>query len=189
MIFRFSPLPLVLVALFAFSGVLHCEEEKSKEEKKARKERRQKKAADSAMQAAFPPELTSMFPIGREFKGVAIPSYTEDVLKSVMNADSVTRINEQFLDLVNLRILIYNSEGEPETTIFMELAAYDLLAGELRSKTPSRIEQPRFTMTGDQLIFETQSQRTRLIGNVHVVIPDASEFTPLMGLPAGSPSN
>lgn len=186
MTFRFPQFSVMVVALFAFSMSLHGDEA---EEKAAKKERRNKRAANEAMQAAFPPELASMFPVGREFKGVAIPSYTKEELTSVMKADSVTRIDEQFLDLVNLRIYIYNSEGEPETTIMMDEAAYDLIIGELASKTPSRIEQPRFTMTGDKMIFETQTQKTRLVGNVHVVIPDASEFTPFFGLTPGAPTN
>lgn len=134
--------------------------------------------ANQVMQSTLPPELTSMFPVGREFYGVAIPSYTEEKLKSVMRADTVVRINERFLDLTNLIVFIYNGKGEQETTIQMDKAVYDLNLGQLESKTPSKIEQEQFTMTGDVMTFESQSQVSHLRGNVRVVIPDASGFTP-----------
>ncbi len=140
-------------------------------------------AATLAMQAAFPPELKEMFPIGRVFKGVAIPSYTGENLKSVMHASSITRIDERYLDLIDLVVLVYNGSEEPETTISMDEAAYDMATGVLRSKTPSKIEQPKFVMTGDTMIFHQQTQVSRLEGNVKVVIPDADKFSPDMGTP------
>lgn len=137
------------------------------------------------VKSILPPELTEMFPIGREFKGVAIPSYEGERLSSVMRADTVMRVDEQFLDLTNLVISVYNAAGEPETIISMEEAAYDLFIGELRSKTEGKIDQPQFTMTGDTMIFETESQISRLVGNVVLVIPDAGTLGPAFGVPFG----
>ncbi|MEM7603590.1 MAG: hypothetical protein AAF357_19530, partial [Verrucomicrobiota bacterium] len=107
--------------------------------------------ANGVLQGALPAELTKLFPIGREFKGVSIPSYDETRLKSVMHADTIIRVDDKFLDLTNLVIQVYNGAGEPETTISMDEAAYDLTIGVLTSKTPSEIKQPRFTMTGDKM--------------------------------------
>ena len=139
--------------------------------------------ANRVMQAALPANLTNLFPIGREFKGVAIPTYDDIRLKSVMNADSIIRINDQFLDLTNLVILVYNGAGEPETTISMAEAAYDLTIGVLTSKTPSEIKQPRFTMTGDKMIFDSNTQVSVLEGNVRVVVPNAGKMIPQFGIP------
>lgn len=152
------------------------------------KGKRAQREAEAAVKSALPAELTRHFPIGREFKGVAIPSYEGDRLKSVMNADTVTRVDEQFLDLTNLVVHVYNSEGEPDTTITMEEAAYDLLAGELASKTPSKIEQPRFTMTGDKMIYQTEAQVARMVGNVVVIVPDAKNLAPDFGFPGTTPA-
>ena len=140
--------------------------------------------ASLVVEAAFPPEITAMFPVGRIFKGVTIPSYTGENLKSVMRASSVTRIDERYLDLTDLIVLVYDSREKAETTISMEQAAYDMQTGELRSKTPSRIEQSKFVMTGDKMIFHQQSQVSKLKGNVRVIIPDANQFGPSMGLPS-----
>jgi hypothetical protein len=155
--------------------------------KRAEREAAEKALAEKAVKGAMPAELTENFPIGRTFKGVAIPSYTDDALKSVMTADSVVRVDEQYLDLVNLIVHVYNGKGEPETTISMDKASYDLVIGELASKTPSRIEQPRFTMTGDKMTFQSGSQIARLIGNVKLVVPDVGDLAPGFGVP-GAPA-
>ena len=154
--------------------------------KRAEREAAEKALAEEAVKGALPDELTANFPIGRIFTGVAIPAYTDDALKSVMTADSVIRVDEQYLDLVNLIVHVYNDAGEPETTISMDEASYDLVIGELASKTPSRIEQPRFTMTGDKMTFHSGTQVARLIGNVKVIVPDVGELAPGFGIPGAA---
>lgn len=129
----------------------------------------------------LPPELVTMFPVGREFKGVAIPRYDGTKLQSVMRSETVVRINEQFLHLTKLTIDVYNGAGEPETTISMDEAEYDLTIGEMASKTPAKIEQPRFTMTGDKMTFETKTKVSRMIGNVRVIIDDVGDLGPQFG--------
>lgn len=140
--------------------------------------------AQAIMRQALPPELTTLFPIGREFLGVSIPSYREQDLHSVMKAATIVRVDDQFLDLQDLVIYIYNSEGEKETTISMDAAKYDLTIGELTSETPAKVEQPQFTMTGDKMVFDTHTQVSRLVGNVVVTIPDAGDLVTDFGLPA-----
>ncbi|MBL9158259.1 MAG: LPS export ABC transporter periplasmic protein LptC [Verrucomicrobiales bacterium] len=176
-----------VLLLGAFVAAMGQEVERPRKGGKNKGKRAQREA-EAAVKSALPTELTQHFPIGREFKGVAIPSYDGDRLKSVMNADSVTRVDEQFLDLMNLVVHVYNSEGKPETTITMDEAAYDLVAGELASKTPSKIEQPRFTMTGDKMIYQTESQVARMVGNVVVIVPDAKDMAPDFGFPGTVPA-
>ncbi|MDA8632654.1 LPS export ABC transporter periplasmic protein LptC [Verrucomicrobiales bacterium] len=189
---RLSLIPWLLASLLVASGAIaeplpaQDEERKanssaSDEEKERQREVRKK--ARQAMGSALPAEITSAFPIGREFVDVSIPSYEEDTLKSVMTANSITRINDQYLELINLVISVYNAEGEVDTTIHMDEAAYDLTTQTLQSKTPARIEQPRFTMSGDTLTFDTKSQFSRLEGNVVVIIPDVGNAFPVLGMP------
>jgi hypothetical protein len=195
MMFRTSSLPLCLAAtlLAAPAGPL-CSPELLAQDAPAIKS-----AINSALdpgdaeqlgagllQAALPPEVTSLFPIGRAFKGVSIPSYQGTELRSVMHAEVITRVDEQYLDLVKLVISVFNSAGEPDTTISMDEAAYDLVLGELRSKTPATIAQAQFTLTGETMIFDAASQVSRLVGNVRLVIPDIdsiAQFGP--ALPVG----
>lgn len=156
--------------------------------KSAAKGTRVKGEAEKAVRGALPPELTQYFPIGSTFTGVSIPSYEKDRLKSVLTSETVVRVDEKYLDLHQLVIFVYNSDGKPETSITMEEAAYDLVEGMLTSKTPSKIEQPRFTMTGDTMTFETATQVARLTGNVLVVVPDAASLAPDFGFPGSGRS-
>ncbi len=183
--FSIRGLPCLLALFVVALGSAPAQEDQP-EGKGRRKGPRAAKPAEEAVKSALPSELTDHMPVGREFRGVAIPSYTNDKLKSVLTADSVTRVDEQFLDLVNLVVHVHNAEGKPETTISMDEAAYDLVSGELRSKTPSTIEQPRFTMTGDTMTFQTGSQVARLVGNVRLVVPDAGQIAPGFGLPGAN---
>ena len=189
---RLSLIPWLLASLLVASSaiveLLPAQDEERKanssasdEEKERQREVRKK--ARQAMGSALPAEITSAFPIGREFVDVSIPSYEEDTLKSVMTANSITRINDQYLELINLVISVYNAEGEVDTTIHMDEAAYDLTTQTLQSKTPARIEQPQFTMSGDTLTFDTKSQFSRLEGNVVVIIPDVGNAFPVLGMP------
>ena len=136
------------------------------------------KNAQRAVRRALPKEMAELFPIGRVFKGVIVPSYEGDDVDSVMNSAIVKRIDKNHLDLTKLKIDFYNSEGNPDTTIRMERAEYHLGTGVLTSKTPAKIEQEEFTMRGDRMTFDTETQVSRLVGNVRVIIPDASGLTP-----------
>lgn len=134
------------------------------------KEKEEEKNAQTAMRKALPQDMAEIFPIGRVFKGVAIPSYGDEDLESVMNSDIVKRISEDFVNFTNLVIIFYNSVGKPETSIQMDKAQYNLVTGILTSKSPANIEQEKFTMRGDQMTFEVDSHFTQLIGNVRMLI-------------------
>lgn len=133
------------------------------------------------VQAAMPVELMAMMPLGREFKGVVIPSYSGNTIKSVLRADTVVRVNDEYLDLTNLTITVYSASGTPETVISMDLAAYYLARSEMVSKTPATIEQKQMTMSGDVMTFDTQSQSSTLKGNVKVVVNNVGRMAPEKG--------
>ena len=133
--------------------------------------------ANTAGRNVIPREMTSLFPVGRVFTGVKIPSYEDDKLQSVLEADTITRINRTFLKLTDLVVKIYNAQGNLESTIRMKEARYHLLTRELESTTPARVEHEKFVMTGDKMTFDTVREVSTMKGNVRVVIPNAKEFT------------
>ncbi len=139
--------------------------------KRRSKEKKAPQTAQTVMQKALPPELAQLFPIGRIFKGVVIPSYGDDsAIESVMNSAIVTRVSKDYIDFTDLVIFFYNSGEEPETSIQMDQAQYNLESGILTSRTPAKIEQKQFTMRGDKMTFEAESRLAELIGNVRMLI-------------------
>ncbi|MDF1814519.1 MAG: LPS export ABC transporter periplasmic protein LptC [Verrucomicrobiales bacterium] len=133
---------------------------------------------------AIPAEFSELFPIGRTFSGVKIPSYTNDVLKTVLEAEAITRVNDTYLDLSNLVLKVYNPEGGIESTVEMKEARYHLITGQLLSQTPAKVNHEKFVMTGEQLGYDTTTELSTMKGNVKVVIPKAREFTGNFGLDA-----
>ncbi|MEM7698715.1 MAG: LPS export ABC transporter periplasmic protein LptC [Verrucomicrobiota bacterium] len=145
--------------------------------------------AAQILSATLPQELTQMFPVGREFRGVVFPSYSEDTLSSVMTAGSILRVDERYMELTDLVITVYKDGKTADTTIKMDEAIYDLVSATLESRTPAAIEQEQFTMTGDVMTFETPTQISRLRGNVRLVVPDAGGFTPNFGFDGTKPND
>ncbi|MCB1078756.1 MAG: LPS export ABC transporter periplasmic protein LptC, partial [Verrucomicrobiae bacterium] len=127
-------------------------------------------------EGGIPPELASLFPIGRVFQGVRIPSYSGDSLGSVIHSQFMKRADDEHLEMEMLEIVIYNA-GEPDTRILTDRAIFDTVAKTLRSTTPAKIVQSQFEMNGDRLIFDTNSRTGHLSGNVKTVIHDAENFS------------
>ena len=134
-----------------------------------------------AAPGVIPKDVAALFPMGRVFTGVKIPSYSDDDLKSVLEADTITRLNRAFLKLTNVVIKVYNTDGELESTVKMKVARYNLARQELQSTTPARIDHEKFVMTGNRIGFDTKNDVTRLKGNVRVVVPKATQFTGNLG--------
>lgn len=145
-------------------------------------------ATSHAAPRAIPKEMESLFPIGRTFRGVKIPSYSDNNLQMVLEAEEITRVDAIYLDLNNVLIKTYSSDGSVETRIVMKEARYHMVTGKLFSKTPAEVKHEKFTMTGEQMSFDTVEEVSTMEGDVRVVIPKASEFTGGFGLPdAGNP--
>ncbi len=128
----------------------------------------------------IPKEFSDRIPIGRTFRGVKVPNYDKNtsLLATVMEAESITRVDANRLDIVNLTIRTYDAEGGVASTIFMAEAEFHLIERKLRSKTPAEVDHTQMNMTGDVLSYDMTTEIVTMEGNVRVVIPDAgSQFS------------
>ncbi len=119
--------------------------------------------------------LAALFPIGRVFEGVKIPSYSGDTLSSVVHADFMRRADDEHLEMEMLEIVIYTA-GEPDSRILTDRAIYDMDSGTLRSTTPARIMQKQFEMRGDRMLFDSETRIGHLSGNVKTRIHQAADL-------------
>jgi len=133
---------------------------------------------------AIPPEMTQFFPVGRTFTGVKIPSYSDNVLKSVLEAETVTRIDETYLDITNLTIKSFSAAGKVDSTVKMDKAQYNLTSREMVSKTEAIVNHEKFVMTGDQMGYDTERDVSTMKGRVKVVVHNAKQFTGNFGMDA-----
>ena len=135
-------------------------------------------AADSAevQEGSIPIGIEKMFPVGRTFFGVRIPSYTGDQLDSVVTTEVMKRVDEEHVDMETLVIQVY-SEGQPDTKIMMDKAIYDMEEDKLTSRqTPPEILHSQFKMVGDKMTFDREARVGHMIGNVKMTIFNVESF-------------
>lgn len=112
-----------------------------------------------------------LFPIGKPWLEVRVPRYDEkDRLTSIMHSQKLTREDLHLLQMEGLTLAMF----EPDRTTSLRLktakGTYDLRTKELKTRTKTFIEHPRFDMQGDSLVFDTQSGKGKLNGHVEMVI-------------------
>jgi hypothetical protein len=127
-----------------------------------------------------------LFPVGKPWRDVRVPRYDDqDRLASIMHSETLTRESLKLLQMEGLTLAMF----EPDRTLSLRLKTakgiYDLGTKELKTRTKTFIEHPRFDMQGDSLVFDTQSGKGKLNGNVEMVIYASSleKFQPPGGLP------
>ncbi|MCB1063153.1 MAG: LPS export ABC transporter periplasmic protein LptC [Verrucomicrobiae bacterium] len=119
--------------------------------------------------------MAALFPIGRVFEGVKIPSYSGDALGSVIHADYMRRADDEHLEMEMLEIVVYNA-GEADSRILTDRAIYDMKAKTLRSTTPAKIVQKQFEMRGDRMFFDSITRVGHMDGNVKTLIYQVDQF-------------
>jgi len=126
---------------------------------------------DSKEDGREPPAIGALFPIGREFSGVKIPSYSGDILNSVVTADTMVRVDDEHMEMNALVITLFGGPEEDDTLITTERGVYDLKSESLTSRSKAYITRDgQFDMVGDRMVFNGASQEGRLIGNVQMKI-------------------
>lgn len=119
--------------------------------------------------------MNQLVPIGRVFRGVKIPNYSGDTLGSVVNADFMRRADDEHLEMEMLEIVNYN-KGVPDSRILTDRAIYDIEAKTLRSTTPAKIVQEQFEMTGDRMIFDSNTRIGHMSGRVKTRIYQVDQY-------------
>lgn len=118
--------------------------------------------------------IAKILPEGRTLKGVKLPSYTGDRLSSLMTADTMERLDEKHLGMDELQITMYAGAGEADTLISTDRGVYDLVKEEITSDTRTLIEQEGvFDLEGDSMIFDANTQKGRMTGNVKMLLYQA----------------
>lgn len=115
-------------------------------------------------------------PAQRPNRGIWIPSFSNGILSSVVEADVVTRIDEQRLFAENMTILLHGTEDKDEVKVDMPSATFHMTSQMIRSNERSKVSRADFDLEGDSLIFDTTTSQGRMTGNVRMTIHDAKSF-------------
>ncbi|CAN5232475.1 hypothetical protein BH23VER1_BH23VER1_18220 [soil metagenome] len=121
--------------------------------------------------------LAGIVPLGKTHEEIIYPTFAGGKLNSVMTAKTATRNNDEFLDLTDMTIELYEN-GVSSFNIILQTAAYFLETKTLASDQHTVIKGKAFTISGDSMVFDTESGQGQLEGNIKMVIDDIQAFTP-----------
>ncbi|QIF02056.1 hypothetical protein [Roseimicrobium sp. ORNL1] len=161
-------------------------EGKGKGKAKAEDGEKPKEAAASAATAQGPAVPTTglyafgkMLPLGQAHRDMEIPSFKNGAPSSMLQAKTMTRTDEENMFLEQMNIWMYGPPGEADKDLRVQLrtAIYHMPSNIIASEERSRITRSDFDLQGDSLIFDTASGQGKMVGNVTMVLHDASSLT------------
>lgn len=117
-----------------------------------------------------------LLPLGQKNLDVKIPSFKDGLPSSLMRAGSMTRIDDEYMEMEKLDIRMFGDVREKDVRVQLITGEYHMPTQLLSSEQRSRISREDFQLEGDALVFDTKSQQGKMTGNVKMVIFDSSSF-------------
>jgi len=175
----------VALSLWLFCATIQAQEPQPKAPAATEQSKAASPVANSEIAAATSP-LTAFgrqIPAMRPNRGIWIPSFVNGVRNSLVEADVVTRIDDNRLEAENMTINLYGAEAKEDVEITLPSATYHMTHQILRSDERSKVSRADFDLEGDSLIFDTMTSQGRMTGNVRMTIHDARGFMDSMNNP------
>lgn len=116
------------------------------------------------------PEFNIPVPEGMPVRGIKIPHRNEDgELLMVFEAEVAQRIDENRIEMENLRIDAFDDDGEK---VFIELphSIFNVETRILQGDKNALIKREDFEITGDSVEFNTRTRNGIVRGNVKMTI-------------------
>ncbi len=125
-----------------------------------------------------------VLPLGQKNRDVKIPSFRDGNPSSFVRAASMTRLDDEKMDMERLDIRMYGDTEEKDLRIMLPTATYDMATEVLSSEDRSRISRKDFDLQGDTLIFDTRTQQGKMTGHIHMIIRNPDSFRAQSDKPA-----
>lgn len=117
-------------------------------------------------------------PIGHEAKGLVLPNYDLDGhLLGRFEAATASRIDEQHVRFINLKMLTFDEHQKPDLKVEMTEAVLNLDTRVIHSNQRTKIKRTDFEIAGDKMEFNTTTHQGTLTGNVHMTIFNQTELS------------
>lgn len=126
-----------------------------------------------------------MIPLGSRSRGVRIPAFDNGKPSSLIIADAMTRVDDNRLFSEKLVIHVYAEKKEEDMRIDMKTGTYNMDQQILSSTERSRVSRPDFQIEGDGMVYDTKSAQGKMVGNVEMIIFDASAASQKMNIQTG----
>lgn len=120
-----------------------------------------------------------MLPVGQAHRELEIPSFKNGAPASMVMAKTMTRTDDENMFLEQMNIWMYGPPGEADKDLRVQLrtAIYHMPTNIIASEERSRITRSDFDLQGDSLIFDTATGQGKMVGNVKMILHDASALT------------
>jgi hypothetical protein len=176
---------LVLLPLLAAGGIARAHTSKPSPSPGA--------GADTA------PRFNIPIPIDHNAKGVDLPFFDNGKLQMYFVIRKAFRVDINHLDMTHAYMQTYDDKETPDVTIYMTRCLLDLNTRVITSEVPVDIRRSDFEITGQKMVFNTQTHVGRLSGHVQMTIynrqtiaggasPSPSPASPATHAAAVSPS-
>ena len=123
-----------------------------------------------------------MIPLGSRSRGVRIPAFDKGKPSSLIIADAMTRLDDERLYGEKMVIQVYAEKKEEDMRIDMKTGTYNMDQLILSSTERSRVSRPDFQIEGDSMVFDTKTSQGKMVGNVEMIIYDASTASQKMNI-------
>jgi len=118
-------------------------------------------------------KLDVPIPVNHNAEGIKLPDLDENGrLKALFEIGSALRVNENELEMSNLRIETYADDGSVEMLVEMPSSRLHLETREVTSEKPITIRQSGFEITGGNVSFNVKTRFGRFRGPVKMLIYD-----------------
>ncbi|MGA3170066.1 MAG: LPS export ABC transporter periplasmic protein LptC [Chthoniobacteraceae bacterium] len=140
---------------------------------------------DSASPAPTTPRFNVPIPVDHDARGVRLPYYDDrGKLQMYFIIDKAYRADDSHLDMKNAYMQTYDDKGTPDASVFMTRSVLDLNTRIVTSDVPVIVRRSDFQITGQKMVFNTQTHKGKMSGHVRMIIYNRQAANK----PAASPS-
>jgi len=118
-----------------------------------------------------------LLPLNEKNIDVKIPSFKDGRPSSLLRAGSMTRVDDENMELEKTDIRLYGEVQDKDVRVQLVTGVYNMPSQVLSSDQRSRVSRTDFQIEGDSMIFDTRTQQGKLVGNVRMTIFDSQMLT------------
>ena len=129
-----------------------------------------------------------MIPLGNRSRGVRIPAFENGKPSSLIVADAMTRVDDNRLFSEKMVIHVFAEKKDEDMRIDMKTGTYNMDHQILSSTERSRVSRADFQIEGDGMVYDTKTSQGKMVGNVEMIIYDATAASRKMNIQTGGKS-
>ena len=126
--------------------------------------------------SASPTPMNIPIPVQHDAAGVKLPYFNDHgKLEMYFNISKALRLDLGHLEMTNAYMQTYDEKGVPDANVFMSRSVLDLNTRIVTSDVPVIVRRSDFEITGQKMVFNTQSRVGEMTGHVRMVIYNRQE--------------